>query len=119
MKLKYLVLLASIVCAQISFAARIHITGDIDNIQINGQNFDPYSPTGNAVLFIWMDELPIACGNSNGFKRMVITSDHPAYQSVLSIALTAQATQKPVTVSYIDECTQWSSAWDFATLKID
>lgn len=105
MKLKYLVLLASIVFVTFAYAARITVVGDIEKIQVNGETFIPYSASGNAIAFIYMDELPAPCDGNAALKRVAITSNHPAYDTVISLALAAYATKTQVSLSYLDSCT--------------
>ena len=101
-----------------TLAAMKQVTGKVTQIQLMSRNYSTYSTTGDAVAMIYMDELPDACGHS-GYRRVGITSDHPAFQVVLSAAMAAKISGQTVQMHYIDTCTVWNSnVWDFAILKL-
>lgn len=104
-------------CAYAS-AAMKSVTGKVTQIQLMGRNYSSYSTTGDAVALIYMDELPEVCGHS-GYRRVGITSSHPAFQVVISAAMAAKLSGQSIQMHYIDTCTGWNSnAWDFAILKL-
>lgn len=81
----------------ILFAANIKTTtGTIDKIQLMGVNYKAYNTNGQAIAFIYMKTLPVSCDNGNGFRRVAITSDHPAFNAVISSALAAKAANQSV-----------------------
>lgn len=100
-------------------AATKNVTGTINKVQIMGKNYTSYSTAGEAIVFIHMDALPASCGNASDFRRVAITSDHPAYNAVVSAALAAKASQASVHMFYLEECTLWNNnAWDFMMINI-
>lgn len=110
-----LLLLCWTACAS---AAMKSVTGKVTQIQLMGRNYSSYNTEGDAIAFIYVDELPTACGHE-GYHRVGITSEHPAFQVVLSAAMAAKISGQAVQVHYIDTCTVWNSnAWDFAILKL-
>lgn len=102
------------------FAAPLkNVTGKVTKLQLMGQNYSAYSTSGKAIAFIHMDALPASCGNASDFKRVAITSDHPAFNVVVSAALAAKASGADVQLFYLEECTLWNSnAWDFGIINI-
>lgn len=60
--------------------------------------------------------LPKACGS--GYGRIVIPTDHPLYNTVVSMVLSAQAQKRSVIANYLNSCTYRSNSWDFGTLSI-
>lgn len=113
---KYLLLILMASIVNISYAARLEVTGIVKKIKIFSSNPDIYNPNDKGLLMIYMDELPVACETPE--KRVVITSDHPLFESVLSTALVSKTTQKPIELSYINTCSQKSNAWDFAIIEL-
>lgn len=104
--------------ATCALAAKKSVTGKITQVQLLGQNYSSYSTAGKAVALLYMDELPEACGHSS-YRRVGITSDHPAFQIVVSAAMAAKISGQSVQMHYIDTCTVWNSnAWDFSILKL-
>ncbi|WNO10590.1 hypothetical protein [Teredinibacter sp. KSP-S5-2] len=110
----------SVLSVMSNAADRKNVVGTIKKIQFMGKNYTSYSTSGEAIAFIYMDELPVSCGNTNGFRRVAITSEHPAYSAVVSAALAAKASGQVVDMHYLDECTLWNSnAWDFSIIMLE
>lgn len=65
---------------------------------------------------ITVEGLAPACGS--GTPRIAIPLGHPMYQTVVSMVLSAQAQNKPLTFGYLDTCTYRGNSWDFATVDI-
>lgn len=119
--MKKVILFLSVTLLSINvFGADIRdAVGTIDKVQLMGKNYASYSTAGEAIAFIHMEALPASCDNSNGFKRVAITSDHPAFNVVVSTALAAKASGATVQIHYLAECTLWNTnAWDFAIINI-
>lgn len=94
-------------------AATKSVTGKVTQIQLLSKNYSTYSTAGEAIAFIYSDELPPAC--SSTYRRVGITSSHPAFQVVVSAAMAAQISGQSVRIHYVDKCTVWNSnAWDFS-----
>ena len=70
-----------------SLAGTKSVTGKITQIQLMSKNHANYTTSGETIAFIYMNEFPIACENSGGFRRVAITSNHPAFNVVVSSAL--------------------------------
>lgn len=106
--------------SSVSYAAPIkNVIGKIDKVQVMGMNYFSYSSEGQAIAFIHMENLPPACDNTGGFKRVAITSDHPAFDAVVSMAMAAKAADRDVHIHYLEECTLWNNnAWDFTILHM-
>lgn len=95
------------------------VTGTINKVQIQSKNYASYSTSGEAIVFIHMDALPVACGNTGGYRRVAITSNHPAFNAIVSAALAAKASQAKVHMFYLEECTLWNNnAWDISIFNI-
>ena len=113
-------MLALMMLSPLVFSAPMkNVTGTINKVQIMGKNYQTYSTQGEAIVFIHMNALPPSCANTNGYRRIAITSDHPAFNSVLSAALAAKASGDSVQIFYLEECTLWNqNAWDFVMINL-
>ena len=111
---------AFILFSAISYSAEIkNVTGKITKVQLMGKNYQQYNTAGEAIAFVYLDTLPAACGSVEGYKRIAITSSHPAFDMVISGAFAAKATGDDVRIHYVEECTQWNgNAWDFSIMTI-
>jgi len=114
-----MLLILVLFCSSTIGAEIKNVTGVIDKVQLMGKNYSSYSTEGEAIVFIHMEALPESCGNTSGFKRVAITSNHPAFNVVVSTALAAKASGAAVQMFYVEECTLWNSnAWDFAIISM-
>jgi hypothetical protein len=94
------------------------VVDSIDKVQVMGENYTSYNTSGEAIAFIHMSALPIACENTNSFRRVALTSSHPAFEVVISTALAAKASGNYIELHYLEECTLWNNnAWDFAIIS--
>jgi len=116
----FLFAVAFILCSAVSYSAEIkNITGKVTKVQLMGKSYQQYSTAGEAIAFIYVDALPAACGSVEDYKRVAITSNHPAFNIVFSGALAAKAKGDDVRMHYVEECTQWNgNAWDFSIMTI-
>ena len=119
MKRTIVALLALSIGVSAHAANRITVTGDVERLQIMGRTYLTVANSGDALVFIYMDELPVACGNSYNLRRAVVASTHPAFEAVLSAALAARASGQTISLSYLDECTTHESGWDFSILYVE
>ena len=118
MNVRYLFVLLAFLSSSNLVAEVKNVTGKITEVQLQSKNYTTYSTAGEAIAFIWMDELPASCGNSSNFKRVAITSEHPAFNIVVSASLAAKAADQTVQIFYVDQCTLWNNnAWDFSIFK--
>ena len=88
-------------------------TGKVDKIILHADEWNVYNPNDTGILSLYLVGMPKSCGSDDGLGRVVITSDHPLFQSVISLALTAKISDKNLTVHYLDTCKTRSQAWDF------
>ncbi|SMF25128.1 hypothetical protein SAMN02745866_01668 [Alteromonadaceae bacterium Bs31] len=93
-------------------------TGKVEKINLHGDGWGTYNPNDLGVLSLHLIGMPKACGKEDGLNRVVITSDHVLFQSVVSVALAAKLSDKNVTINYLDSCNIRSGAWDFGFISI-
>jgi hypothetical protein len=88
-------------------------SGKVQQIDLHADKWGVYNPDDKGILSLYLVGMPKSCGEEGGLNRVVITSDHPLFQSVISIALTAKISDKNLTIHYLDSCNTRSRAWDF------
>ena len=113
--MKVLIALMAIVLPALSQAGSF--TGNVQKIDIHSDHWNTYDPTDLGFLSLYIEGMPVSCGQSNGLNRVVITTDHPLFESVLSVALTAKATASKLKVHYLDTCNTRDAAWDFGYIS--
>jgi len=92
------------------------IQGTITRIDAAQENYGTYSDQNRGLALIVISGLSTTgCGNTG---RVAINVNHQMYETVLALAMTAQATNRTVTVGYIDTCTVWPNAWDISYLYL-
>jgi len=107
----------------IFFSAQVHAgkvaqaTGEIYKVMSFTKGYNNYNVNDTGLFTFYMDTLPPACNSKE--RRVSISTDHPLYQTVVSTILMARASNMPVTVWYIDTCSQRSNSWDFAVIEIN
>jgi len=106
-----------VLSANVSSADIATHSGKITQIGAFPHNYGTYNENEKGRLTIYIDGIPPGC--ESGLPRVVIGVDHPIYDSVLSIALMAKASQTEVTVTYFKECTIRGNSWDLANLVIE
>ena len=92
--------------------------GLIKKIQFTAKTYATYDTSAIGMAFVYLDELPPACGDNDANRRFVISTDHALYNSVVSSALAAKASGQSIRVRYIAECNIWGNAWDFSILYV-
>lgn len=65
---------------------------------------------GRSIAILDLPSVPKSC-NTN-YNRVAIRSDHPMYDSVLAVALTAKSTGKQVHAAYFHTCSVYGNAFD-------
>jgi hypothetical protein len=75
-------------------------------------SYGSYSVNAKGLLAIYVEGQPKGC--ANGQNRVVISTEHPLHDSVLSMALLAKSTGKRVRIAYFNECTIRPESWDLA-----
>jgi hypothetical protein len=95
-------------------------TGAITEIQTHSASRNPYNTNSLGWTFIYMDELPISngAGCGTGQNRVIITSDHPLYNTVVALATAAKLSGGLVTLHYLEECTIVTNAWNFSIMIV-
>lgn len=97
------------------FAAKTNSTGVVSKIRMFS-NPDKYDASARGFAFIYLEQLPGACGSEE--KRVAISTDHPLYSSVLSLAVVSKTTGSPIDLWYLDQCTLRGNAWDFSYIEL-
>ena len=97
-------------------AERSSVTGKVLNIWVHSSSYNPYTESSPAVFLAEIEGMPSACGGSH--KRFAIGGEHPAYNTVVSMILSAHAAGKEVVLNYLDTCTVRSNSWDFAFMQL-
>lgn len=98
-------------------AANKHaLYGYVTAMKIFSFSNNPYSESGVAAVYIYVDTLPGACGGN--VNRIAMRSTHPSYDTLVSLATTALMSGKRVRVGYVDECTIQGNAWDYSDFTI-
>lgn len=97
-------------------AGKSSAIGIVKKIRVFSQNPDAYIPSQEGRAYIYVDEVPGACGSNE--SRVAIGTDHPLFQSVVSLALVSKTTQTPVEIYYLDSCTMRGNAWDFSLITL-
>lgn len=98
-----------------ALAAKTNSIGIVTKIRMFS-NPDKYDPSVRGFAFIYLDQLPGACGSAE--RRVAISTDHPLYSSVLSIAVVSKTTGSPINLWYLDQCTLRGNAWDFSYIEL-
>lgn len=94
------------------------ISGKVTSIVTFSKSYDTYTETSPGLTAIYVEGLPRGCGTGSG-GRVVIGVNHPVYQTALSLALTAFATGRSVSLHYLDTCKQRAGSWDFAYITLN
>ena len=59
------------------------------------------------------------CVSSNGFGRVAISKENPAYEEIFATALAAKTTGQTVIVHYLDTCSVRSNSWDLGIITLE
>ena len=89
--------------------------GKIISLDICSNNWGNPEDIGPAVFFIYMNEIP---AHSSGYKRVVISSNHPAYKEIVALAIKAYENQWDVRLFVLNSSIIRSNSWDFGILSI-
>ena len=95
-----------------------HVNGKVTRLELFSDTWTTYDTSYVGMLGIWVQGVPSACGGGSGSGRIVITSDHPNYDAVLSALLVAKTTDTNVRIYYLDTCNLRSNSWDFGYLDL-
>ena len=99
------------------------VTGNVTEVTIHLSSWTSMDYDQPAVAHIYVTGLPPAnlgingCAG-NGFRRVAISSDNPAYDSVVRTALTARSTGQRVKVLFLDSCSVRYNSWDLGVITI-
>ncbi|MBF6058938.1 hypothetical protein [Thiomicrorhabdus heinhorstiae] len=113
-------LLFLIVFGLLSFSVKaevVKVQGYVTDIWLFSKNYTTYdaNDVGLANIHIDSPQLQPACGS--GARRIAISTDHPLYSSVMSMALTAKSTHKKIEMWHLGKCTLRSTSWDFGLVR--
>mgnify|MGYP000592642784 CR=1 FL=1 len=86
---KYFLLLGSLFLSDSILAGTVSHTGTVTDIRVFSLNYGTYDTGGAAMAVFYVSDMQGACGTAEG--RVGISSDHPLYQSVLSMVLAAKS----------------------------
>ncbi len=113
---KLIFLLLLIISFEAYSANVLKATGQISKIRTFAKNYTTYDINDVGLTVIYVDTLTGACDSDE--KRVAISTDHPLYQSVVSKALMAKASNLEIEVWHLDTCTQRNNAWDFGLIDL-
>lgn len=101
-----------------AFSEVTKVQGKVTNVWFFASNWSTYNAAdvGLAAIYIDSEDLLPGCGEG-GSERVVISTDHPLYDSVVSFALVAKTTGATVELWHLDTCSQRSNSWDFAVIR--
>ena len=113
---KVLIILLTLISFEAFSANVIKATGQITKIRTFAKNYTTYNINDVGLTTIYVTSLEGACGSNQ--SRVVISTDHPLYQTVISKALMAKASNLTVEIWHLDTCSQRGIAWDFGLLEL-
>jgi len=111
-----LFILLPLMSIQVHAANTIRTTGYISKIRSFSNGASTYNTNDIGITNIYVDSLAGACGSNE--KRIVIGTDHPLYQSVVSMALMAKASNLEIEIWHLDTCTVRTNSWDFRLIEL-
>lgn len=92
------------------------VQGKVLQILSHTKARNPYDVSSLGMVVLFIDTLPGACNTNN--KRVAVGTDHPLFETVLSIALSAQAQSKTIELGYLESCIVHHNAWDFSYIRL-
>ena len=98
--------------------AAASVEGLITKIDIHSDTWSQYNVNDKAYVSIYIDGMPKSCNQDNGARRVIISHDHPLFDSALSMALAAKRANKKLFVNYLTTCNVRSGAWDFGYMSV-
>jgi len=93
------------------------IKGKVQRVWTHSSAYSTYDTTSPGLFMVAISGMPKACGHVHGFGRFVIDESHPLYETVVSIVLSAKATNSDVWVNYLDTCNIRFNSWDFGSIS--
>ena len=102
-----------------AFSGTVTVSGAVTDIWMFSGSYTSYNPNDIGLANIYLDsaDLEPACGVEGAPRRIAISTDHPLYNSVVSLALMAKTTGKKVQIWHLETCTLRSSSWDFGLIR--
>jgi hypothetical protein len=101
-----------------SHAYSAAVTGYVTKINLHSDSWSTYNVSDKAMMSIYVEGLPPGCNKVGGDSRVVITTDHPLYNSVYSLVLSAKVSGKKIRVEYLSTCTHRADGWDFGYISL-
>ena len=93
-------------------------TGRLTRVTICAENWDNTTNFGKGLLCLYMKELPPSPG-ADQYKRVAITSDHPAFAQIVNAATSAQSRGATVELAYLESHNTRANSWDFGVLNVN
>lgn len=109
-------ILFPLISLQVHSANTVQTTGYISKIRTFSNGATTYNTNDIGITNIYVDSLAGACGSNE--KRVAIGTDHPLYQSVISMALMAKASNLEIELWHLDTCTVRTNSWDFRLIEL-
>lgn len=113
--IKYCILISTLILSSASNAASHR--GLVEKVDLHSNSWTQYNPNDKGMLSIYIQGLPKACNDAEGLNRVIIESDHPLFDGVLSLALAAKLSDTPITINYLSTCNVRNGAWDFGYIS--
>lgn len=102
-----------------AYAETVKVRGVVSDVMIFASDYQNYNTDdiGLANIYIDSPEMTSPCTSGASSGRIAISTDHPLYDSVVSLAFVSKTTGKRVEVWHTGTCTLRSSSWDFALIR--
>ena len=92
--------------------------GKITKFDLHSDNWSKYDVNDVGILSFYVEGLPNSCNQENGLNRVVITTEHPLFNAVLSTVISAKTLDRALYVNYLDSCKVRDRAWDFGYIGV-
>ena len=109
-------ILFPLISLQVHSANTVQTTGYISKIRTFTSGTATYNTNDIGITNIYVDSLAGACGSNE--KRVAISTDHALYESVISMALMAKASNLEIEIWHLGTCTIRSNSWDFRLIEL-
>lgn len=90
--------------------------GVVERIKTFSASPDTYNPANMGYAMIYLNGVEGACGTEE--NRVAISSDHPLFNTVVSMAMVSKATKTKVSIGHLGVCSLRTNAWDFAVIEL-
>jgi len=119
--LTIVVLTLFLICGPANSVTYTKVQGKIADVYLFSDDWETYNTQDTGIAAIYMTpssgwELLPGCGT--GQRRILISTDHPLFNSVVSTVLTAKVTGQTVELWHLTKCTIRTNAWDFGVIRV-